>query len=147
MTLPSYEVYAIKYAQRDARRPEHFIGGDPHDVSMPMDYFIWLIQGDSRVFVVDTGFTAEMASQRKREHLRSPKEGLALLGVDTDAVPEVIISHMHYDHAGTVTDFPNSKFHIQEKEMGFVTGRYMRFPRFRHSFEVDDVVSMGVRSF
>ena len=28
MTLPDYEVYAIRYARRDARRHEHFVGGD-----------------------------------------------------------------------------------------------------------------------
>src|SRR3954470_15503215 len=121
MTLPDYEVFAIKYAQRDARRSEHFIGGDPHDVSMPMDYFVWLIQGEGRVFVVDTGFSAGMGAQRKREYLRSPKEGLALLGVDAGTIPEVIISHMHYDHSGTLEDFSRATFHIQEKEMGFVT--------------------------
>ena len=29
MALPTYEVVAIRYARRDARRHEHFIGGDP----------------------------------------------------------------------------------------------------------------------
>ena len=43
---PQYRVYAVKYAERDARRPEHFIGGDPHGTSMPMDYFVWAIVGD-----------------------------------------------------------------------------------------------------
>ena len=27
--LPEYELYAIRYAERDARRSDHFIGGDP----------------------------------------------------------------------------------------------------------------------
>ena len=35
-SLPEYELYAIKYAERDARRSDHFIGGDPHDGPMPM---------------------------------------------------------------------------------------------------------------
>ncbi len=39
-------VYAVKYAERDARRGEHFLGGDPHDVPMPMDYFVWAVVGD-----------------------------------------------------------------------------------------------------
>ena len=41
-----YRVYAIKYADRRARRPEHFIGGDPHDQAMDMDYFVWAIVAD-----------------------------------------------------------------------------------------------------
>jgi hypothetical protein len=36
-----YKIYALKYATRDARRADHFIGGDPHDGPMPMDYFTW----------------------------------------------------------------------------------------------------------
>ena len=43
--LPEYELYAIRYAERDARRSDHFIGGDPHDGPMPMDYFVWAAIG------------------------------------------------------------------------------------------------------
>ena len=43
--LPEYELYAIRYAERDARRRDHFIGGDPHDGPMPMDYFVWAAIG------------------------------------------------------------------------------------------------------
>jgi glyoxylase-like metal-dependent hydrolase (beta-lactamase superfamily II) len=142
MTLPTYEAFAIRYARRDARRHEHFIGGDPHDAPMPMDYFVWLIRNEERTIVVDTGFTAEMAAQRKREHLRAPKAGLALLGVDVAEVREVVITHMHYDHVGTFFDFPKARFHVQDEEMRFVTGRHMRHSRFAHSVEVEDVVGM-----
>ena len=70
MTLPIYEVYAIKYAMREARRTNHFLGGDPHDAPMPMDYFVWLIRNCDRTYVVDVGFTAEVAKKRGRTHLR-----------------------------------------------------------------------------
>jgi len=114
MSLPNYEVFAIRYARRDARRPEHFIGGDPHDAPMPMDYFVWLILSGERTIVVDTGFTAEVAAKRKREFLRTPKAGLALLGVKTEEVRDVVITHMHYDHVGTFFDFPEANFHLQD---------------------------------
>ena len=42
MTEIDYELFAIRYATREARRSDHFIGGDPHDGPMPMDYFMWL---------------------------------------------------------------------------------------------------------
>src|SRR5690606_39745236 len=73
MTLP-YEIHAIKYAMREARRPAHFVGGDPHDTPMPMDYFVWLVRNDERTLVVDTGFTEPMARKRGRTHLRCPTE-------------------------------------------------------------------------
>ena len=142
MSVPTYEVYAIRYARRDARRHEHFVGGDPHDAPMHMDYFVWLIRSAERTIVVDTGFTAEVAAKRKREYIRTPKAGLALLGVNADEVRDVVITHMHYDHVGTFFDFPKATFHIQDAEMNFVTGRYMRHARFAHSIEVEDVVGM-----
>ncbi len=142
MPLPEYEVYAIRYARRDARRPEHFVGGDPHDAPMPMDYFVWLVRNAERTIVVDTGFTAEVAARRKREYLRPPKAGLALLGVRAEEVRDVVITHMHYDHVGTFFDFPGAVFHLQDEEMRFVTGRLMRHQPFAFSIEVEDVVGM-----
>jgi hypothetical protein len=44
-TTPRYEVYAIRYATREGRRRDNFIGGDPHDGPMPMDYFVWVVVG------------------------------------------------------------------------------------------------------
>ena len=76
--LPEYEVYALRYATREARRSDHFIGGDPHDGPMPMDYHTWIAVGPAGAFVIDTGFTAEMAKERKRTFLRCPVESLAL---------------------------------------------------------------------
>lgn len=127
---PEYKIYAIRYATRDARRADHFIGGDPHDGPMPMDYFTWVVVGPDRVFVIDTGFTEPTGTRRGRKFLRCPIESLKLLDIDPDAV----ITHMHYDHAGNFHKLPQARFHLQEREMAFVTGRYMRYPFFRHGF-------------
>ena len=85
-TLPTYELYAIRYATRDARRSDHFIGGDPHDGPMPMDYFTWVAISPERSFVIDSGFTEEMAVKRGRRFLRCPIDALALLGLSADSV-------------------------------------------------------------
>lgn len=137
-----YEVYAVRYATRPARRRDNFIGGDPHDADMPLDYYVWLLRNSKRVVVVDMGFTANVAARRKRDYLRTPREGLALLGVDTRTIEDVIITHLHYDHVGTYEDFPKARFHIQDDEMAYATGRYMRHVRFNHGYEPDDVVGM-----
>src|SRR5260370_12793644 len=95
--LPEYKIFPIKSATRDARRRDHFIGGDPHDGPMPMDYFTWLALGPAGAYVIDTGFTAEMAKERKRTFLRCPVESLSLLGVQPRALRDVILPHLHYD--------------------------------------------------
>ncbi len=142
MNAPQYEIYAVKYATRSAQRGAHFVGGDPHDVPMPMDYFVWVVRSGERVIVVDTGFNAEMAAQRKRTFLRTPREGLALLGVDAAQVRDVVLTHLHYDHVGTFQDFPAARFHLQDDELAYATGRHMRHPQFNHSYEVEDVIGV-----
>lgn len=137
-----YKVYALRYAMRDARRAEHFIGGDPHDAPMPMDYFVWAIVNDDRTIILDTGFTEAVAAKRKRTWFRCPVDSLSLLGIDPDSVEDVVISHLHYDHVGTFHKFAKARFHLQEAEMHYACGHYMRHHKLRHSFEVEDVAGI-----
>ncbi|MGE0824789.1 MAG: N-acyl homoserine lactonase family protein [Candidatus Binatia bacterium] len=140
--MPEYKIFALRYATRDARRADNFIGGDPHDGPMPMDYFTWAIIGPDRLFLVDTGFTAETAARRKRTFLRCPIASLRLLDIDPDAVTDVILTHLHYDHVGNFHKLPHARFHLQERELAFATGRYIQYPYFAHGFEEEDIVGM-----
>jgi glyoxylase-like metal-dependent hydrolase (beta-lactamase superfamily II) len=144
---PQYEVYALKYAHHARRASENFIGGDPHDGPMPLDYFVWLVRGEGREIVVDTGFSAAMAAKRGREHLRCPAESLQLLGVDAKRVKDVVITHLHYDHVGNFERFPAATLHLQELEMRYATGRYMCSECFRGAFEAEDVVGVVRRVY
>jgi glyoxylase-like metal-dependent hydrolase (beta-lactamase superfamily II) len=143
----NYEVYALKYAHHARRASENFIGGDPHDGPMPLDYFVWLIRGAGREIVVDTGFSAAMAAKRGREHLRCPTEGLRTLGCNASEVKDVVITHLHYDHVGNFELFPAATLHLQELEMRYATGRYMGHECFRGAYEVEDVVGMVRRVY
>jgi glyoxylase-like metal-dependent hydrolase (beta-lactamase superfamily II) len=142
MTLPSYELFAVRYATRGARRAANFLGGDPHDAPMPMDYYVWAARNAERTVVIDTGFTPEVAAQRKRDYLRRPEEGLAALGIVAADVEDVVITHLHYDHVGGYRAFPKARFHVQDAEMKFSTGRYMCHGRFNHGYDVNDVEGM-----
>ena len=140
--LPRYQVYALRYATREGRRQDNFIGGDPHDGPMPMDYFCWLAISDERRFVIDCGFTEEVSAQRKRTYLRNPVDALELLGVRAADVEDVIITHLHYDHAGNLPLFPRALFHLQDAEMTFATGRHMAHPFFSHAYDLEAVLTM-----
>jgi glyoxylase-like metal-dependent hydrolase (beta-lactamase superfamily II) len=107
-----------------------------------MDYFVWAIVGDSETIVVDTGFTAAAAERRHRTWLRCPADALRTLGIDAQAVKDVIITHLHYDHAGNLDKFPAARFHLQQTELVFATGPCMCEPFLRHAYDVEDVVQM-----
>lgn len=145
--LPSYEVYAIRYARRMGTRQEMFFDLDPHDGPAPMDYFVWAVKGPEKTWVVDIGFSQVDADKRGRELLRTPGAGLAEIGVDAATVEDVIITHLHYDHVGGFAEFPAARFHVQDEEMAFATGRYMTEPAIAHAFEADHITHMVHRVF
>ncbi|HTY49568.1 MAG TPA: hypothetical protein VMB48_07745, partial [Steroidobacteraceae bacterium] len=53
-----YELFAIRYATAMRSPAEVFIGADPHDGPMPMDYFVWVARSRHHTVVIDTGFDA-----------------------------------------------------------------------------------------
>ena len=143
----TYEVYAVRYARHERTARENFIGGDPHDGPMPLDYYVWAVVGEDRAFVVDTGFDREAATRRGRQLLRPPSEGLKAIGLEPDTIENVIITHMHYDHAGNHDLFPNALYHLQDREMAYCTGRCMCHEALRGAFEAGDVAAMVRRVF
>ncbi|MDP7549144.1 MAG: N-acyl homoserine lactonase family protein, partial [Alphaproteobacteria bacterium] len=78
----SYEVFAIRYGSVAERlRRDNFIiapnpDTDPHDMGMPLDYFVWAIVNENRTIVVDTGFERGEGDRRGRVITRLPREGL-----------------------------------------------------------------------
>jgi glyoxylase-like metal-dependent hydrolase (beta-lactamase superfamily II) len=143
-----YEIYALRYARVDRRPGDVFLSGDPHDAPGEMDYFVWAIRGaDGRTILLDTGFSAAEAARRQRTLLCPVDVALARLGVDCASIRDVIISHMHYDHAGNLGLFPNARFHIQDREMSFATGRCMGHARLNHPYAVEDVCDMVRRVY
>jgi glyoxylase-like metal-dependent hydrolase (beta-lactamase superfamily II) len=145
--IETYEVYAIRYATLARTAADNFIGGDPHEQGSALDYFVWLARSSSHLFVIDTGFDAQVAERRGRKLLLSPELGLQRLGVEAAAVRDVIITHLHYDHVGNFAMFPNATFHLQDKEMQYATGRHMSQAIFSHAYEVDEVTAMVRRVY
>ncbi|MBM3559616.1 MAG: N-acyl homoserine lactonase family protein [Alphaproteobacteria bacterium] len=144
-----WELFAIKYATMQERtRATNLMGIDPHeDAPMPIDYYIWVARAGARLFVIDTGFTAEEGRRRGRTVLRDVADGLAMLGIDAATVEDVIVTHLHYDHIGGHDRFPRARYHLQAREMQYVTGPYMCAPAIRHSYTVDHVVEMVRRVY
>jgi len=142
-----YDIYAIRYGHHHRKSSENFIGGDPHDIPQPLDYFVWAIVGAHGTFIVDTGFDEIMAQKRQRQVTNPIREGLKAIEIDPERVENVIVTHLHYDHAGNYELFPRARYHLQDVEMGYATGRCMCHALLRFPFEVDDVVAMVRKVF
>ena len=147
MTDDVYEVYAVRYAHHDRKATENFLGGDPHDILQPLAYFVWAIVGPHGTFIVDTGFGADMAAKRGRTIVHPVVDGLKAMNIAADEVKDVIITHLHYDHCGNHDVFPRARYHLQDVEMAYATGRCMCHGEMRIPFEANDVVAMVRKVF
>ncbi len=141
MTHPTYEILALRYAHfADRTQGTNLIFPDDHAAPMPLDFFVWAIRGNGRMIVLDTGFDAASAARRNRTWLRSPLDALRGAGIEPAEVKDVVLSHMHWDHAGHWEDFPAARFHLQKEEMAYCTGSCMCHEPLRRPFDVEHVV-------
>ncbi len=141
MSVPNYEIIAIRYATVDRRAHENFLFTHHPDAPMPMDYFIWVIRGYGEQVVVDTGFKEAAAQSRKRRYLHCPVAALRKLGIDAHGVKYLIITHLHYDHAGNLDKFPEAIVHLQEAEVAYATGKFMAHKPLRDAYESEDIAT------
>ncbi|MFT7060002.1 MAG: glyoxylase-like metal-dependent hydrolase (beta-lactamase superfamily II) [Pseudorhodobacter sp.] len=130
-----WEVHAVKYADRDARRRgDSFIFDDDHAAPHPMDYFMWVLRRGAEVILVDTGYDQAEATLRGRPILQEPGPALAPLGLTPEDITQLIVTHLHYDHAGGLHLFPNATLHLQAAEMTYATGPCMCHDTLRMPF-------------
>lgn len=138
-----WEVYAVKYADRNARvRADSFLFDDHPAAPHGMDYFVWVLRNGDRHVLVDTGYDAAEGTRRGRPVLRDPAQAIAALGLDAGSVETVIVTHLHYDHAGGLDRYPSARFHIQAAEMAFATGPCMCHATLRMPFTAGHVCEM-----
>lgn len=133
--MSRWEVFAIKYADRNARtRADSFIFDDNHDAPHAMDYFMWLLKNGTQTILVDTGYDHAEAELRNRPIRLDPAAALAPFGITPDDIDDIIVTHLHYDHAGGLHLFPNARLHLQAAEMAYATGPCMCHDTMRNPF-------------
>jgi glyoxylase-like metal-dependent hydrolase (beta-lactamase superfamily II) len=131
-----YEVYALKYAERDTTACQFFYREASH-ATITLHYFVWLILGGPHPLLVDTGFLEDDARARGIRNYVSPAAAVERAGLKPADVPVALITHLHYDHWAGHSLFPNAEFWIQQDEVAFWTGPFGREPAFRSSANVD----------
>lgn len=131
-----YEVYALKYGERDTTACQFFYREASH-ATLTLHYFVWLILGGPHPILVDTGFLDDDARARGIRGYVSPAAMVERAGVKPDDVPVALISHLHYDHWAGHSLFPRAEYWIQRDEVAFWTGPFARYPAFGQSANVE----------
>lgn len=144
-----YEIWQLCYAAGVMRSvKQNFLDvEDLHDGPMPADFSLWILRNRHRVILIDTGFGPRASAERNRPIDIDPLEALAKIGIDPEEIEDIVITHLHYDHAGNIDRFGKARFHIQDGEVAFATGRCMCDAHTRFAYDVEDVVTLVRRVY
>lgn len=142
-----FELYAIRLGHVDRQARENFLRGPAPEGTMRLDFDMWLARNDERIVAIDSGFSVEGGSHRGRRLERSPREAVRELGIDPEAVTDLVVTHLHYDHSGNLDHFPGARIWVQEAEVAYVTGKAMRHSELSHFFEADDIADLVHENF
>lgn len=121
MAAQTWEVFVIEFA-RSKDQPIASLVQDTHDkgvIDLPFSFV--MARAGERVVLVDTGFMKEgiggdMADKFGIPYWISPLRMLAELGVQPEDVTDIVLSHAHFDHMGSVSKFPNAQIYLQKTE-------------------------------
>ena len=141
----AYQIYALKYAERDTKQCMFFFR-EPSPDTLTLHFYLWVILGGPYPVVLDTGFSAADAQRREARRWVSPAEMLARVGVKAAEVPVALISHLHWDHWDGYQFFPGARFWVQREEMEFWTGfggQHAHYRLFAEAEPLADLVKLN----
>jgi glyoxylase-like metal-dependent hydrolase (beta-lactamase superfamily II) len=143
----AWRVWAVRTASADRPARDNYLYPGERAGSEAIDFVVFVAACGDEVVVIDTGFS-RAAGERRGRHLElSAADAVRAVGFDPAAVRTVVLSHLHYDHAGNIGDFPAAQVVLQRAELEYATGPAMRHDRLNHFFEVDDIVAVVRRLF
>jgi glyoxylase-like metal-dependent hydrolase (beta-lactamase superfamily II) len=106
--------------------------------TIPQDTTCLLVEGEGRRVLIDTGYGPKIGEKQRRIISSEPGDPLArsleARGLTRDDIDTVILSHLHFDHAGggvsqtddgqLVPAFRNAEYVVQRREWEIATARH-----------------------
>jgi glyoxylase-like metal-dependent hydrolase (beta-lactamase superfamily II) len=119
MAIPTYEIYALKYAGPFTRPASMVSWFQDMDKSIRINYYIFAIRGGGETIIVDCGCAPELARERSLAGYVNPVEVLKRIDIVAGDVKYLVATHIHFDHISGVELFPRATIFVQKKEFNF----------------------------
>ena len=144
----NYDVYAVRFATLANFPVASLVAGADRARRMDIAMMIWVLKGnDGRVALVDSGFHREQYFRQftVRDYVK-PSDAIAPLGLKPTDVTDILLTHMHWDHAGGIDLFPSARVWIQKDEYDYYTGEAWQSPRTHGGIDAEDVMEIVKRN-
>jgi glyoxylase-like metal-dependent hydrolase (beta-lactamase superfamily II) len=140
---PQYEVFAIRYATLADFPVAALVKGAEPDRKLSIAMAVWLVRGNGRVVLIDSGFYRQkFLDQWKPRDFMKPSEAVAEFGVKPEEVTDVVITHMHWDHADGMDLFPKARIWVQKDEYTYYTGEAWQQKNTHGGIDPEDVMAV-----
>lgn len=140
---PKYEVYSIRYATIKGFAVSGLVVGADPSRKMDIAMMVWLVKGGGHNILVDAGFYREQFFKQWpgiADYVK-PSEAIARVGLKPEDITDVVISHMHWDHADGIDLFPKAKIWLQKEELEYYAGSAWQSRRTHGGIDPDDVLA------
>jgi glyoxylase-like metal-dependent hydrolase (beta-lactamase superfamily II) len=139
---PKYDVYAIRYGTLKQFKVSSLVAGADQSRRMDIALMFWLIKGEGRNVLVDCGFYRDQfMKQWNPADYEKPSVAVERAGIKADDVTDIIVTHIHWDHADGFDLFPKAKIWIQKEEIEYYAGEAWN-GKTRTAADPDDIVGL-----
>lgn len=123
-TSPGYAIFAVKFATLPRFRVRGLVVGADSSRRIDVPVMVWALRtSDGKTILFDSGFHRQkFIDQWKVPDFVAPDEALRRAGIDPASVTDVILSHIHWDHADGVDLFPRARVWLQREEFEYYVG-------------------------
>jgi glyoxylase-like metal-dependent hydrolase (beta-lactamase superfamily II) len=112
-----HEVHAVRFGTLAKFPKRSLISGAPATDSLDLALMVWVVRGGGRTILVDAGFHREkFMRQWKPVDYVKPSDAIEAVGLKPSDVTDIVITHIHWDHADGADLFPNARVWLQREE-------------------------------
>jgi glyoxylase-like metal-dependent hydrolase (beta-lactamase superfamily II) len=118
----TWDLFVLEYARSRQQPWVDLISGMYKEGTVDLPFSFLLARSGERNVLIDTGFMQDDQSSGFSRKFGipnwiSPVRMLSELGIAAEAVTDIVLTHAHFDHMGSIAEFPNAQIIIQKSEL------------------------------
>lgn len=117
-----WEIFVIEFARSKDQPWVDLVNGMYHEGTTDLPFSFILARSGDRNVLIDTGFMKDdhgpnFSDKFGIPYWISPVRMLGELGLGPEEITDIIVSHAHFDHMGSIGEFPKARIYLQKQEL------------------------------